>query len=35
MDVLANAAVRPKTAVVKTVHSQCPRLCLKIGFMAS
>jgi hypothetical protein len=35
MDVLANAAVRTKTAVVKTVNSQCQRLSFKIGFMTS
>jgi hypothetical protein len=34
-DALANAAVRPKTAVVKTVHDQCERLCFKFGFMVS
>jgi hypothetical protein len=34
-DVLANAAVRPKATVVRTVHDQCERLCFKFGFMAS
>ena len=31
-DALANAAVRPKTAVVKTVHDQCERLCFRFCF---